>query len=284
MKLVFAVIITLFVLAGCAPQVLQEVAAPMKVVALSGSLAQAWVLAGGDLAGTTQDAFEFLDLGVEDIGSLHNPSFEKILEISPDLVILSSDIPSHAKLYEQLKDTGIATASFSVETFEDYLRMMKTLTDITGRADLYKKNGTDIRERIDAAIEKSKGHAAPKVLFVRAASAKAAARNSGTMAGAMLKDLGCINIADSNDSLLEDLSMEIIIQADPDFIFLVPMGESEEKSLQTADALLVSNPAWAGLSAVKNGRYFILAKDLFHQKPNNRWGESYEILEKILYE
>ena len=44
-----------------------------------------------------------------------------------------------------------------------------------------------------------------------------------------------------------------------------------------------SNPAWTGLSAVRNGRYVLLPRDLFHYKPNARWGERYAYLAKILY-
>ena len=44
-----------------------------------------------------------------------------------------------------------------------------------------------------------------------------------------------------------------------------------------------SNPAWAGLTAVKEGRYILLPKELFHNKPNHRWGASYEILADYLY-
>ena len=43
------------------------------------------------------------------------------------------------------------------------------------------------------------------------------------------------------------------------------------------------NPAWQSLSAVQNGRYVILPGELFHYKPNKRWGESYEYLADILY-
>ena len=34
---------------------------------------------------------------------------------------------------------------------------------------------------------------------------------------------------------------------------------------------------------VKNNNYHVLEKELFHNKPNNRWGESYKILADILY-
>ena len=36
-----------------------------------------------------------------------------------------------------------------------------------------------------------------------------------------------------------------------------------------------SQPAWQGLTAVKNGSFRLLSKDLFGLKPNQRWAESY---------
>lgn len=104
------------------------------------------------------------------------------------------------------------------------------------------------------------------------------------MTGQMLKDLGCVNIADSEEGLLEDLSMEAIIDAEPDYIFVTTMGESKEAAMDMVEELLVSNPAWSGLKAVKNNHYCVLPKELFHIKPNERWGESYRILADYLYE
>jgi iron complex transport system substrate-binding protein len=34
---------------------------------------------------------------------------------------------------------------------------------------------------------------------------------------------------------------------------------------------------------VKSGNFAILPKDLFHYKPNAKWGESYAYLAKLLY-
>jgi iron complex transport system substrate-binding protein len=34
---------------------------------------------------------------------------------------------------------------------------------------------------------------------------------------------------------------------------------------------------------VQNGRYTVLPKDLFHYKPNERWGESYAYLYEIIF-
>ena len=49
------------------------------------------------------------------------------------------------------------------------------------------------------------------------------------------------------------------------------------------EAELLSNPAWNGLTAVREGRYHIMDNRLYNLKPNARWGEAYEKLADILY-
>jgi ABC-type Fe3+-hydroxamate transport system substrate-binding protein len=260
---------------------------PQRVAAISGSYAHIWQLAGGELAAATQDAWEDdrLDLGeqVTDIGSLKAPSVETILEQNIDFILLSSKIAEHMQVADQLEKLGIACAYFEVEVFEDYLDMLKICTDITDRPDLYEQNGAEIQAQIEAAAARSQGEAPPTVLLVRAHSTGVRVLNSRNMTGAMLKELGCVNIADQDGALLENLSIEKIIEQNPDFIFFVTMGASEEKALQSMQSALEDNPAFSSLSAVKNKRYMQLPKALFHLKPNNRWGESYEFLADILY-
>jgi iron complex transport system substrate-binding protein len=195
---------------------------------------------------------------------------------------MSSGIAEQVGLRDTFESAGIKTAYFKVETFEDYAAMMKIFTDITGDKDSYQTNVEDVRSDIAAQIARADG-SSPTILFLRAYSTGVKAQGSDTMTGQMLKELGCVNIADSEDSLLKDLNMEAIIAADPDYIFVTTMGESKEAALKMVDELLISNPAWSGLTAVKENRYHVLPKELFHMKPNNRWGESYQILADYLY-
>lgn len=259
---------------------------PEKVAVVMGSFAEVWSLAGGDLAAVTQDVVADgkveLSQDVVLLGDLKSPSVEQMVKSEIDFVVLSANIVEHVSLKEQLANVGITSAYFDVEVFQDYLDMLRIMCDITQRDDLYKTNGTDIKIQIDNAIDKQTEDK-PTVLFLRAFSSGIKAKGSDSMTGAMLKDLGCINIADSDAGLLDDLSMESIIQQDPDYIFVVTMGESSEKAMAVVEEMLISNPAWSSLSAIKNDNYNILQKELFHLKPNNRWGESYEILAEILY-
>lgn len=260
---------------------------PERVAVLTGSYADTWLLAGGTLHATTQDAWDDGEFAIPDgvlnLGSIRTPSMEIIVENDIDFIILSAKIEDHVKLSTQLESLNIRCAYFEVEVFDDYLHMLKICTDITGEKNLYKKNGTDVRAQIDKAVERKAGKNAPSVLLMRAFSTGVSVKNSDNMAGAMIKEMGCINIADSDRSLLENLSMEIIIQEDPDYIFFVTMGSSEEKALASMRAALEENPAFNSLRAVKSGNYIQLPKALFHLKQNSQWGESYEFLADILY-
>ena len=60
-------------------------------------------------------------------------------------------------------------------------------------------------------------------------------------------------------------------------------GNNQEAAMKNVEDMLISNPAWTSLSAVKNGNYYLLDKRLFNLKPNARWGEAYEQLADILY-
>lgn len=258
-----------------------------RVGIASGSLVDCWQLAGGQPAAVTEDVLEEEDAelpeNVISIGFLREPSLEKIIEADLDFVILMGALDSHVSMSESLTNAGIPHAYFDMETFDDYLNVMDIFTDITGRKDLYEQNGTALVNEIDTIIQSGRVDNEPKVLIIRTSSSRISVQDSDTMVGTMLKDLGCVNIADNDVSILEELSLESIIQEDPDYIFVTFMGSEAEAKAQL-DNLFASNPAWDELSAVKEQKYFILDKELFHEKPNVRWGESYEILAEILSE
>ena len=123
------------------------------------------------------------------------------------------------------------------------------------------------------------------MLVVRASSGSVKAKgSSGTVLGEMLSDLGCINIADSDKTLLENLSAESVIRQEPRRIFVVTMGEDTEKARENFRRMLEENPAWGTLEAVREGRIYFMDKQLYNLKPNARWAESYEKLSDILLE
>ena len=182
---------------------------------------------------------------------------------------------------------GISVLYFEVDTFEDYLAMLRRCTEITGRADLYLKNGTDLRGQIEQIkkeyIEAQIPAECRRILLLRTSSTAVKPKGSkGTVLGAMLADMGCVNIADSADSDLENLSIEAIIRENPYHIFVVTMGKDEAAAMRSFYEMLEENAVWSSLDAIKQERVHFMDKKMFNIKPNARWAQSYEILYQAL--
>lgn len=260
-----------------------------RVAVLIGSFADVWCLAGGreTMVATANDAWTEFDLDlpeeVVNIGSVKEPNLELILAAEPDFIIASANTGADVALLETFEQLEIPVAYFRVSTFEEYLNMLDICTRITGETERYATYGEAIRERVDAALARADG-SAPTALYLRASASGVKVKNSvNSVLGEMLKDLGAVNIADSDKTLLETLSMESIIAADPDFIFVVLQGSDEDAVRQVFEEWMVSDPAWSGLSAVRRDAVYVMDSRLFNLKPNARWGEAYEILADILY-
>lgn len=265
------------------------IAPPTRVAALIGSFADIWCLAGGKdtLVATANDAWTSfdLDLGsdVADLGAVKEPNLEVLLAARPDLVIGSVSTAADLELEPTLAQADIPVAYFDVDGFDDYLRMLEICTRLTGCPENYTLYGENVAAQVEGAIARQDG-SAPRVLCMRATGSSCKVKGSeGTVLGEMLAALGCVNIADSDASLLEELSLEAIIAADPDYIFVALQGSDPTKAMATLESTLLSNPAWGELTAVKEGRFHTMEQALYNLKPNARWGEAYEKLADILY-
>lgn len=262
---------------------------PERVATLIGSFADIWCLAGGKdaLVATAHDTWTSFDLdldeSVADLGEIKEPNLELLIASQPDLVLASANTGAQVDLLEALEGSGLNVAYFKVADFGDYLRMLDVCTQITGRRENYVQYGQDLEEQRQAAIDRADG-SRPTVLYVRATGASCKVKNSrDSVLGEMLADLDCVNVADSETGLLEELSMEAILAADPQFIFVVLQGADSTAAQETLERTLLSDPAWQSLTAVKEGRYHVMDYKLYNLKPNARWGEAYQKLADILY-
>lgn len=263
---------------------------PERAAVMIGSFADVWVLAGGQnaMAATANDAWESygLELGedVTNIGSPMKPNAELVLATRPDLVIASSLSPSNLELQETFDRAGVPAAYFDVSSFQDYLDLLELFTRLTGHPERYEQYGAAVKAQVDSAVQRRAIYSyTPTVLTIQVSGSSVKVKNSeDNVLGPMLAELGCINIADRDDSLLEELSLEAILQADPDFIFAVYHGTDEEAAQANLEESLLSHPAWSSLSAVQGGRFHILERRMYSLKPNALWGDAYEQLADIL--
>lgn len=262
---------------------------PKKVAVLLSSLADLWVTAGGSVDITVGESvergFAEADVILVDEGAGKTINLEALIAAEPDFVLYSPDIAGQLECADALRSAGIPAAGFAVETFDDYLELLRICTEILETPENYQTYGVQLKERVDTLIAAAQSQEAqPDILFVRAGSSakvtKAKTAENHFVCG-MLKELGTYNIAENAPILLDGLSTEEILLSDPDYILFTTMGD------ETAGAAymqsLVADPVWQTLSAVKEGKVYQLPKELFQYKPNARWDAAYAYLIELLY-
>lgn len=264
-----------------------SVDSPQRTAALLGSFAQVWQLAGGQVIAAPDDAWDDLHLALPEdavnLGNVKQLSLEMLLACQPDFILASTNTLQNMQWRDTLEATNIPVAYFDVDDFDDYLKLLSLFTDITGRKDLYQIYGEVVAQEIQEILSRVPEEGPTVLSLVASASAIYAKNSRGNVMGTMLKNLNCINIADGEDSLLENLSMEYVLQQDPAYIFIVQRGDDEAGMRENVREYLMEHPAWSQLTAVKNDRVFFMEKGLYNLKPNHRWAEAYKKLEEILY-
>lgn len=260
-----------------------------RAVAFEGSLAEAYLTCGGTLVGATEDAVteRGLSLGgeVSVIGTVKQPSLELTVALEPELILLSADSAAHLKLLDALDALGVPCVYFSFDTWQEYMDMAAVLCRLAGHEELLEVQREQVQRPIETIVSRAREDARygqRTALLLRAYSTGVKAKGSDSLAGAMLAEMGLVNIADRDGALLENLTLEQILMDDPDWIFITTMGESRERAMDALAEALTNNPAWGALTAVREGRVVELDKQLFHYKPNARWAQAYALLEDLL--
>ena len=261
---------------------------PNRVVALIASFADVWCLAGGaeSLVGVTNAVWTYYDLplreDVVNLGSAKQLNLEELIACQPELVLASCGTDRNVELEETFEKMGIPTAYFSVNSFEDYLRMLRICTELTGSVENYTSYGLDVQQTVERALARADG-SRPSVLYIRATGSGCKVKGSSdTVLGQMLQNLDCRNIADGENTLLEQLSLEAILREDPEYIFVVLQSADPQDAQTVLETTLLNHPAWQSLTAVQEGKYYVMDPNLYNLKPNGRWGEAYEKLADML--
>ncbi|ABX42753.1 ABC transporter substrate-binding protein [Lachnoclostridium phytofermentans] len=262
---------------------------PKKVAVLFSSYAQVWQDGGGVVSITVPDSINrglVKKDAVTVIGNGDGRSInvERLLKLKPDLVILTNDFPEHVELAEILRDNEIKTLLFQVDSFLDYLTMLKSCTTILNTQDRYHTYGTEVLDTVEHIVEDTSNvKNPPKVLFLLASLQGIKVKGTNHFVGDMLNEMKAINIASESSILSDKLNPEIFSTSNVDQIYISIMEDNIEETKKLVDQEFIKNPAYQNLKAIKENKIYYLPKDLFSYKPNKNWGKAYEYLANLLY-
>ncbi len=216
---------------------------------------------------------------VQVIGNAHQPNFEQIASLKPDVLIANNGFQKNVPTVE---GQGTKVMISSTNSVQDILKNIELYGTIMKKEDKAKELNQKITNQMKTYEKKSD----VKALLVYGAPGTYLAALPTSLSGDILEKTGGKNIAADFPEMKEypqyaQLSVERIIESNPDVIYLITHGDP--KSVKKAfEGEMMKNEAWKNLDAVKQNRVVILPPDLFGSNPGTKVTEAMDFMYKSI--
>jgi iron complex transport system substrate-binding protein len=227
--------------------------------------------AGPLLVGRSEfDKWPDAALAVPDLGPGLRPNVEALLAARPDLVILYASQDNHAAA-RRLREAGITTAAFKVDSIEQFDRLTRLLGRLTGDSVRGDMVADTVMRTLDSVRALTSG--LPRVRVVMPAYEQPfLVIGGGSFLSQLVEIAGGRNVYDSIPHPSPAVTFEDLIRRDPDVV-LAPPDYAET---------LRRSPRWRALPAVRAGRVLPLDTALVY-RPAVRIGEGAVSLARLLH-
>lgn len=217
---------------------------------------------------------------VPEVGDMGNINTETVISLKPDLVIgLKNQHSKFAKVFEGNK---INFVMLQPKTFDEVKQSLQVLGDIFGKQakakEVCDKLDNDIKA-ITSKLPKEKH----RVVVMFASARNVTVQGTDSIAGSVCNILG-LDVVTKKSAKAEKTpySMEALLEANPEYIFVTTMGKPAEIENRLKKDFK-DNPAWASLDAVKNNRVHVLPENLFLLNPGLKYPQAVELMAKLVY-
>lgn len=212
----------------------------------------------------------------EKIGGFSTPNIEKVISLNPDLVIATS---MHQKTVEELDRLGVPVIVLFPKKVSDVLENITLIGRATGQEDVAEGLVKDLKARMDAVTDKTgkipEGKR-PRVYYEVWHDPLITA-GPDTFVDDLITLAGGINIAGDSKTSYPEISLEVVIQKDPQIFIYSHHGNSRQEIEQ-----IYSRQNWQDISAIKNKRVYIIDQNLV-QRATPRLIDGLEELAKMLH-
>ena len=189
------------------------------------------------------------------VGGYLDPNIEAIALLEPDLVAttLKTNTPG---LIKQLENFGIKVFVLDPKNIEDIFHNISSLAKLTSREEKAKPLITTLKERLSEVKRKVNGICRPSV-FLEMGADPLISVGPGSFASDLIEIAGGRNVFSHSSSRYRRFTLEEVLLADPEVIIIC--------SMISDDSCLAQKgwwERWTSMSAVRNGRIFVVEADL----------------------
>ena len=265
---------------------------PTKVAVLSGTYIGLWYELGGTSICRTDLGTVLLDEKYADqikalpsVGAVYNSNVEAILQFQPDLIMVQTGVQS--TLSETLTKLKFKIVTLHMRTYADILDHIKVFGALLGNEivaqDIIAQMETEKKEITDKLPQNPKS-----VVILYATSSSLAVKLDNSIAGDVANILGLKNIAsdlppDTLGSETTPLDIEYIVKQNPDVILVTSMISSNAEAKRTMQEEFSTNPAWAGIGAIKKGNVVYLPQEYFLYNAAHHYVDAISYMAKSVY-
>lgn len=259
---------------------------PKRTVITYGSFAKVWDLAGGTAVGVPKlrekNALPESMWKLPLIGLPTVPNPEKIAQVNPDLVLLSSKLERHQAVASLMRQSGADAVCVTYNNYHDFNALLDLFCRLNGKTLKQVPAAAKVTADVEAVCASVKGRKAPRCAVIFASAAGFSLESDRTNTGLMVKMLGAENILKKAARLRVSFSYEQLLVDDPDVIVINMMG-SHKMLREKFRKEFMSQAAWKELRAARSNRVHFLPTELFLYLPGPDYPKAFQYLKKLLY-
>jgi len=196
----------------------------------------------------------------EKIGTVTEPNIEKIIALNPDLIVATKEGNYKTVIEKLIRLKLVVYVMEPYSDFEDVCNNFQQLADYLNKSDEAKEIISDVKKEISNLSNENKDKNQEKIFWEVGANPIFTVGNK-SFVNEYNKYINGINIFGNIDMRYPNISVESVIEKNPDIILLVNMGDVSDKEI-------IKWNKYKNITAVKNNKIFLLeADDIFTPTP-----------------
>lgn len=252
--------------------------APMRIIPLAASLAETLYCLGlGERVAGVTDFSNYPPAALEKpkVGPYVNVNIEKIISLSPDLVIGTRDGNSQADI-ELLEQAGIPVFIVNPRSVESVITTVALIGKVCGIPDKGALLADDLTRRFESVRSRIQYRKKPLV-FLQINIVPIMTVNKTTVHNDLISLAGGVNMAAEEPVTYPRISVEEVVKKEPEVIIISSMERGGRFEKARNDWM-----QWTSIPAVRNKRVHLIDSDLI-DRPSPRIIDGLEALARIIH-